>query len=73
MMHIRHSCLHLRPMLQTGMYLQRAAEVFLPVAAFGELCYGACHSTRRDENLARLDAFARRVAVLHCDSAGATP
>lgn len=47
--------------------IQGSAKVFLPVIALGELYYGACGSSRREQNLERLDAFAGRVAILHCD------
>jgi len=45
--------------------------VFLPVPAMGELYRGALASVRREENLRRLEVFARSVAVLPCDAATA--
>ncbi len=44
-----------------------ADEVLLPVVALGELYYGARKSARSGENLARVDQFAARNAVLECD------
>jgi tRNA(fMet)-specific endonuclease VapC len=46
--------------------IDACAEVFLPVIVLGELYYGAMRSTRRSNNVARLEEFARRVAVLPC-------
>jgi len=47
--------------------IQAAEEVYLPVTALGELYHGAFGSTRQQENIARLETFAQRVAVLHND------
>ena len=41
--------------------------VFLCVPVLGELRYGALASARVEQNLARLDDFAKAVAVLPCD------
>ena len=46
-------------------------EVAVPVQVLGELYYGVCRSTRKDQNLARIDEFAERAGVLDCDSATA--
>lgn len=41
--------------------------VFLCVPVLGELRYGVLASARVEQNLARLDDFAKAVAVLPCD------
>ena len=46
--------------------IQACIQVYLPVTVLGELYYGALRSTRRSDNVARLEEFARRVAVLPC-------
>ncbi|MDP9267536.1 MAG: type II toxin-antitoxin system VapC family toxin [Acidobacteriota bacterium] len=43
-------------------------EVFLPVPTLGELYRGAFGSTRRSENLRRIEQFAQAVPVLSCDA-----
>jgi len=48
--------------------LARAAETFVPSIALGELYYGARKSARASDNLARIDEFAARSAVLACDA-----
>lgn len=48
--------------------LARAAEVFLPSIALGELYYGARKSGRPTENLARIDDLAASGVVLVCDT-----
>jgi tRNA(fMet)-specific endonuclease VapC len=45
----------------------RDKEVFLPVIAIAELMYGAENSDRREENLAKVEAFAQQRVVLNCD------
>jgi tRNA(fMet)-specific endonuclease VapC len=47
--------------------LQQQQEVFLCVPVLGELRYGALASVRVEQNLARLDDFARALIVLDCD------
>lgn len=47
--------------------IARKSAVFLPVPALGELYRGAFGSTRRAENLNKIEQFAGAVAVLHCD------
>ena len=42
--------------------------VFLCVPVLGELRYGALASARVEQNLARLDEFAKAVTVLPCDT-----
>ena len=44
------------------------SALFLPVPALGELYRGAFGSSRRSENLRRLEQFAEAVAVLTCDA-----
>lgn len=39
-------------------------EVGIPIVAVAELLFGACKSRRREENLARIAALKRSVAVL---------
>jgi len=51
--------------------VEAKGEVLLPAIALGELYYGAYRSVRQESNLARLDEFGQRVAVLHCDAATA--
>lgn len=47
--------------------LKKAQEVYLSSVAIGELYYGAYHSTKKDENLRKIDAFKAEVAILSCD------
>lgn len=46
--------------------IESCSRVFLPVTVLGELYYGALRSTRRPDNIGRIEQFARRVAVLPC-------
>lgn len=48
--------------------LGKAEEVFTPSTVLGELYYGARKSKRVQENVARIDEFAARSAVLGCDT-----
>jgi tRNA(fMet)-specific endonuclease VapC len=47
--------------------LKQADEVFIPIVAIGELCYGARKSARTIDNLRRIDEFVVKSAVLRCD------
>lgn len=47
--------------------LAQAEEVFVSCIALGELYFGACKSSRVEENLARIDEFAVSSVVLGCD------
>jgi tRNA(fMet)-specific endonuclease VapC len=47
-------------------HLREAEEVFVPSIALGELYYGACKSSRTQENIARIDDFAAQSVVLGC-------
>lgn len=47
--------------------LVRATSVYVPAIAIGELFYGSYKSTRVEENLSRIEAFAAQSAVLNCD------
>jgi tRNA(fMet)-specific endonuclease VapC len=47
--------------------LNKAAEVFVPVIAIGELYYGALRSGRVVENLQKIDQMITSVAILDCD------
>ncbi len=49
-------------------YLNKCSELFLCVPVLGELWYGALASTRVQENLHRVETFAKTVLVLPCDS-----
>lgn len=48
--------------------LAHADEVFLPIIAIGELCYGARKSEQTAHNLQRIDEFAASNVVLGCDT-----
>ena len=47
--------------------IQRAAAVYVPAVALGELFYGAQKSARAAANVHRIAEFAAAVAVLPCD------
>lgn len=47
--------------------VQRAREIAVPCIVIGELCYGANKSVRLEENLARIDDFARNNIILNCN------
>lgn len=47
--------------------VQDAEAVYVPAIVLGELYFGAFHSSRRTENIARVDAIARDRSVLSCD------
>ncbi len=47
--------------------LDRAAEVFVPAVALGELFFGAAKSGRPDENAANVERFAAGSTVVVCD------
>jgi tRNA(fMet)-specific endonuclease VapC len=47
--------------------ITRAEEILIPCIALGELFFGAYKSLRVQENLARIDDFARNNAVLLCN------
>jgi tRNA(fMet)-specific endonuclease VapC len=42
-------------------------EIAVPFIVIGELCYGASKSVRSEENLERIDDFARNNIILNCD------
>ena len=46
--------------------LDRAAEVFVPATALGELFFGAAKSGRPHENLAKIERFASGRAIVAC-------
>src|SRR5271165_4732308 len=48
--------------------IARKTAVFLCVIVVGELRYGALASSRVEQNLARLDEFAKAITVLPCDT-----
>ena len=45
-----------------------ANAVFVPSVAIGELYYGAYKSARVEENVERVDEFARARSILRCDT-----
>lgn len=47
--------------------LDRAAEVFIPAVALGELFFGAAKSGRPSENTAKVERFAAGRAIVPCD------
>jgi tRNA(fMet)-specific endonuclease VapC len=47
--------------------LDRAAEVFIPAVALGELFFGAAKSGRPGENRARVERFAASSSIISCD------
>src|SRR5690606_14232795 len=48
--------------------LGRADVVFVPAIVLGELFYGSYKSTRVEENLGRIEAFATQSAIMNCDT-----
>jgi len=46
---------------------QYAGELFLPGVVLGELYYGAFRSSRVDDNIKRIGAFARANVILDCN------
>ena len=48
--------------------LRLADSVYVPAIAIGELFYSSYKSTRVEDNLGRIEAFAARTAVLNCDT-----
>jgi tRNA(fMet)-specific endonuclease VapC len=49
-------------------YLLSATEIFVPAIVLGELYYGAYKSSRITENIAKIDQFAAKNAVLLSDT-----
>ncbi|MGP0074353.1 MAG: PIN domain-containing protein [Bryobacteraceae bacterium] len=47
--------------------LDRAAGVFIPAIALGELFFGAAKSGRPSDNISRLERFATGRAIIACD------
>lgn len=45
-----------------------ADEVFLPVIAYGEACYGAEKSNRKQKNLDAIEHLASELTVLDCNT-----
>ena len=48
--------------------IAQAAEVFVSCIAVGELYFGACKSTKVQENIARIDDFVLNNSILSCTS-----
>ena len=51
--------------------LAEADSVYVPAIVIGELFYGSYKSTRVEDNLSRIEAFATQSAVLNCDQSTA--
>jgi tRNA(fMet)-specific endonuclease VapC len=47
--------------------IPNAGEIAVPCIVIGELCYGANKSVKSEENLERIDDFARNNTILICD------
>lgn len=47
--------------------MEQLDECFMSTIVVGELLYGALHSSRATENIARVESFAMSVTVLPCD------
>jgi tRNA(fMet)-specific endonuclease VapC len=47
--------------------VDKADEIYLPAIALGELYYGAFNSSRKPENLEKIDGFKDEVYLLDCD------
>ena len=47
--------------------IQYTIEIAVPCIVIGELCYGANKSMKSEENLERIDDFARNNIILNCD------
>ncbi len=43
------------------------SSVYLSIVVLGELLYGALHSSRADENIAKIERLAATMTVLDCD------
>jgi tRNA(fMet)-specific endonuclease VapC len=52
----------------TETQLAEASTVYIPSIVLGELYYGSYKSTRVESNLAKLERFAAKSAVLNCDN-----
>ena len=48
-------------------YISNADEIFIPVIVLGELYFGARKSHKVNENIQRIEEFAKRNIVLDCD------
>ena len=47
--------------------VNQADEIYLPAIGLGELYYGAFNSSKRQENLEKIDGFKAEVYLLDCD------
>jgi tRNA(fMet)-specific endonuclease VapC len=47
--------------------IKRAEGVFIPSIVFGELFYGAELSTKKEQNLKKLEEFSSSCSILDCD------
>ena len=47
--------------------ISKADEIFIPVIVLGELYFGARKSQKINENIQRIDEFAKRNIILDCD------
>lgn len=53
-----------KPLLEI---LEKADEIFLPSIALGELYYGAEKSSRKNDNLQRIELLSLRMVILDCN------
>ena len=47
-------------------HISTAEEIFIPATVIGELFFGAFNSAHREQNISRIDEFARFNVVLTC-------
>ena len=47
--------------------VSQADEIYLPAIGLGELYYGAFNSSKKQENLEKIDGFKAEVYLLDCD------
>lgn len=47
-------------------HIQQAVEIFVPVVVIGELFYGAKKSSRKVENIAKIEEFIQDNVILDC-------
>lgn len=49
-------------------HIATASRIYVPIIALGELYYGAYHSVKVRENVARVESVARHNTILECDA-----
>lgn len=47
--------------------IETAEQVYVPSVVLGELYFGAFNSSRREQNVARVDSISRDRSILFCD------